>query len=199
MNRTWASTSTVIGGARPQHPNSLQSKRTDARRLRELAGGLALSGKNFMWVIRHAGAGSDAATDAQPGWKPDGVAELMAPPGGRGFIIRGWAPQTLILSHPAVGAVLTHCGWGSVVEGLQFGHPLIMLPLAGDQGPNARLMEGRKVGMQVPRNESDGSFTREDVAATVQAVAMEEDGSRVFTANAKTMQEIVADSACHER
>ena len=74
-----------------------------------------------------------------------------------------------------------------------------MLPIFGDQGPNARLMEGRKVGVQVPRNENDGSFDRDGVATAVRTVAVEEESRRIFAANAKKMQEIVEDSGCHER
>uniref|UniRef100_A0A453H5R3 Glycosyltransferase n=1 Tax=Aegilops tauschii subsp. strangulata TaxID=200361 RepID=A0A453H5R3_AEGTS len=161
-----------------------------AEQVHELALGLELAGAPFLWALR----------------KPSGVQDAdILPPGfeertcGRGLVVTGWVPQISVLAHGAVAAFLTHCGWNSTIEGLLFGHPLIMLPISSDQGPNARLMEGRKVGMQVPRNESDGSFTREDVAETVRAVAMEEDGRRVFTANAKKMQETVADSACHER
>ncbi|XP_048573177.1 putative UDP-rhamnose:rhamnosyltransferase 1 [Triticum urartu] len=161
-----------------------------AEQVHELALGLELSGARFLWALR----------------KPSGVPDAdILPPGfeertrDRGLVVTGWVPQISVLAHDAVAAFLTHCGWNSTIEGLLFGHPLIMLPISSDQGPNARLMEGRKVGMQVPRNESDGSFTREDVAAMVRAVAVEEDGRRVFTANAKKMQEIVADGACHER
>lgn len=161
-----------------------------AEQVHELALGLELSGASFLWALR----------------KPSGVPDAgILPPGfeertrGRGLVVTRWVPQISVLAHGAVGAFLTHCGWNSTIEGLLFGHPLIMLPISSDQGPNARLMEGRKVGMQVPRNESDGSFNREDVAATVRAVAVEEDGRRVFTTNAKEMQEIVADGTCHER
>jgi hypothetical protein len=73
-----------------------------------------------------------------------------------------------------------------------------MLPIAGDQGPNARLMEERKVGVLVPRNDKDGSFSRDDVAGAVRAVVVE-DGGRVFAASAKKLQEIVATRECHER
>jgi hypothetical protein len=60
-------------------------------------------------------------------------------------------------------------------------------------------MEGRQVGVQVRRNENDGSFDRDGVAAAVRAVAVEEESRMIFVANAKKMQEIVADSEVHER
>jgi hypothetical protein len=53
--------------------------------------------------------------------------------------------------------------------------------------------------VQVARNENDGSFDRDGVAKAVRAVAVEEESRRVFVANAKKMQEIVADSEVHER
>ncbi|PQQ08352.1 UDP-glucose flavonoid 3-O-glucosyltransferase 7-like isoform X2 [Prunus yedoensis var. nudiflora] len=32
----------------------------------------------------------------------------------KGLLIRGWAPQVLILEHQAMGAFVTHCGWNSI-------------------------------------------------------------------------------------
>uniref|UniRef100_A0ACD5ZZJ6 Uncharacterized protein n=1 Tax=Avena sativa TaxID=4498 RepID=A0ACD5ZZJ6_AVESA len=161
-----------------------------AEQVHELALGLELAGTRFLWALRKPSGVTDADV------LPPGFEERMR---DRGLVVTGWVPQISVLAHGAVGAFLTHCGWNSTIEGLLFGHPLIMLPIFGDQGPNARLMEGRKVGVQVARNENDGSFNREDVAAAVQAVAVEEETRRIFVANARKMQEIVADSQCHER
>nr|DAD31562.1 TPA_asm: hypothetical protein HUJ06_010413 [Nelumbo nucifera] len=59
---------------------------------------------------------------------------------GRGLVIRGWAPQVLILRHRAVGLYLTHCGWNSVLEALVAGVPMLVWPIGADQFPNAKLL-----------------------------------------------------------
>jgi hypothetical protein len=58
-----------------------------------------------------------------------------------------------------------------------------MLPIFGDQWPNARAMEGRKVGVQVARDEDDGSFDRHGIAGAVRAVMLEEESREVFICN----------------
>ncbi|XP_015690032.2 UDP-glycosyltransferase 91B1-like [Oryza brachyantha] len=158
--------------------------------LRELAHGLDLAGTRFVWALR-----KPAGVDHGDSILPEGFVERT---GERGLVITRWAPQVSILAHAAVCAFLTHCGWGSAVEGLQFGHPLIMLPIASDQGPNAQFLEGRKVGVAVPRNRKDGSFDRSGVAGAVRAVVVEEEG-KTFAANARKLQEIVADREHDER
>uniref|UniRef100_J3LRX9 Uncharacterized protein n=1 Tax=Oryza brachyantha TaxID=4533 RepID=J3LRX9_ORYBR len=158
-------------------------------KVHELALGLELAGTRFLWALRKPAGVSDADL------LPAGFRERT---GGRGLVATRWVPQLSILAHAAVGAFLTHCGWSSTIEGLMFGRPLIMLPISGDQGPNARLIQAKKAGLQVPRNDGDGSFDREGVAAVVRAVAVAEESRRVFRANAKKLQEIVADMACHD-
>jgi hypothetical protein len=158
----------------------------------ELGLGLELAGTGFLWALRKPAS-------------PDGDGEDLLPPGfqertqGRGLVTTGWVPQVSILAHAAVGAFLTHCGQSSFVEGLLFGRPLVLLPIFGDQGPNARLLEGKKVGLQVARDEGDGSFDRHAVASAVRAVMVEEETRGVYVANALKAQEIVANRELHER
>ncbi|KAL0671365.1 hypothetical protein Bca4012_034069 [Brassica carinata] len=101
--------------------------------LKELGLGLEESQRPFIWVIR--------------GWeKYNELAEWLLETSfeerikERGFLIKGWSPQILILSHPAVGGFLTHCGWNSTLEGITSGVPLITWPLFGDQFCNQKLV-----------------------------------------------------------
>ena len=52
----------------------------------------------------------------------------------------GWAPQTDILGHPAIGVFVSHCGWNSVLESLWFGVPLVAWPMYAEQQLNAFLL-----------------------------------------------------------
>lgn len=153
--------------------------------LHELALGLELSQLPFLWALR----------------KP---AAEMLPTGfegrtrGCGRVAVGWVPQVEVLAHAAVGGFLTHCGWSSIVEGLQFGRPLVLLPVFGDQGLNARAMGEKKVGLEVERGEEDGAFTREGVARAVRVVMMEQEGEAI-RANARVMREIFGDKERQQR
>lgn len=100
----------------------------------ELGLGLEASNKPFIWVVR----GSNQLEELEK-WIAENRFEERTK--GRSLLIRGWAPQTLILSHPAVGGFLTHCGWNSTLEGICAGVPLITWPLFGDQFLNEKLVE----------------------------------------------------------
>ncbi|XVF36317.1 hypothetical protein REPUB_Repub19eG0047800 [Reevesia pubescens] len=87
----------------------------------------------FIWVVREA----DSTKDTK--WLPERFEEKMRD-GNKGFIIRGWAPQTMILDHPATGGFLTHCGWNSILESITLGVPMVTWPLTGEQFFNEQLM-----------------------------------------------------------
>ncbi|BAS79491.1 putative UDP-rhamnose:rhamnosyltransferase 1 [Oryza sativa Japonica Group] len=164
-----------------------------AEQRRELALGLELSGAPFLWALRKPHGGDDDG-----GLLPPGFEERTR---GRGMVKTEWVPQLKILAHAAVGAFLTHCGHSSVIEGLRFGHPLVMLPLFLDQFTNASYLEGaRGVGVQVARDgEHGGAFDRDGVAAAVRAAVVDEESKKALAANAGKMGEVVADTECHER
>ncbi|EEB89769.1 hypothetical protein MPER_12101 [Moniliophthora perniciosa FA553] len=51
-----------------------------------------------------------------------------------------WSPQERILTHPATGWFLTHGGWNSVQEALEYKVPLIFWPFGADQPLNSALI-----------------------------------------------------------
>ncbi|XLR48560.1 hypothetical protein S83_033220 [Arachis hypogaea] len=107
--------------------------------------GLALeeSKRPFIWVIRE---GSQLKRLEK--WiKEDGFEERIK---DESLIIRGWAPQLLILSHPSIGGFLTHCGWNSNLEAICAGVPMLTWPLFADQFLNEKLVvKVLKVGVKV--------------------------------------------------
>ncbi|XP_054800303.1 UDP-glycosyltransferase 73C25-like [Prosopis cineraria] len=116
--------------------------------LAQLALALEASEKPFIWVIR----GGNRLEELESWIKEDGFEERME---GRGLLIRGWAPQVLILSHSAIGGFITHCGWNSTLEGISAGVPMVTWPLFADQFLNEKLVcqvlrIGVSIGVEAP-------------------------------------------------
>ncbi|KAJ0966268.1 hypothetical protein J5N97_027406 [Dioscorea zingiberensis] len=137
--------------------------------LHELALGLEMSELHFLWALRKP-------VEFVGEVLPEGFEERTRE---RGVVTMGWVSQLDVLGHLAVGGFLTHCGWSSVIEGLHFGHPLVMLPLSVDQDINTRMVEGRGVGVEVKRKDEDGSFDREAVASALRFVMVEDEGKEL--------------------
>ena len=68
----------------------------------------------------------------------------------KGLVIRGWAPQILILGHGSIEGFVTHCGWNSILEGVTAGLPFVTWPLFAEQFYNERLIvDVLKIGVPV--------------------------------------------------
>ncbi|KAK4481119.1 hypothetical protein RD792_011993 [Penstemon davidsonii] len=108
--------------------------RLSASQFIELALGLEESSHPFILVVKTLGEDSE---EIEKWIVEDGFEERIKK---RGLLIRGWAPQVLILSHSAVGGFLTHCGWNSTLEGICSGLPMITWPMFGEQFLNEKLL-----------------------------------------------------------
>ncbi|KAL1815908.1 hypothetical protein ACET3Z_018482 [Daucus carota] len=104
-----------------------------ASQLKELGLGLEASNRPFIWVIR----GGQKSRELEKWIEEENFEERTK---GRGFLLRGWAPQLLILSHSSIGGFLTHCGWNSTLEGVSAGKPIIACPLFAEQFINEKLV-----------------------------------------------------------
>ena len=129
--------------------------------MNELASGIEKSGLPFIWVVK---------TKDDPI-----ITGFESRVSGRGLVWANWAPQKQILAHPSIGGFLTHCGWSSVIEALGLGRVLILFPGASsDLGLVARLLEDKRVGLEVLRDNRDGSFTSDSVSELVRQFMVEE-------------------------
>ncbi|CAI9762726.1 unnamed protein product [Fraxinus pennsylvanica] len=72
------------------------------KQLHEIAKGLKISGQKFIWAVRKG----KNQEDEKENWLREGLEERTK---DKGLIIRGWAPQLLILENKAVGGFVTLC------------------------------------------------------------------------------------------
>ncbi|GJN34367.1 hypothetical protein PR202_gb23020 [Eleusine coracana subsp. coracana] len=136
----------------------------------EVAEGLYNCGKPFLWVVRAS------ETSKIPENFTDKVKER------RGLVVT-WSPQLEVLTHPAVGCFVTHCGWNSTTEGLSLGVAMVAMPQWSDQPMNAKYVEDVwRVGVRVQSDE-EGVVRKEEVERCVREV-MEGEKSMEYRQNA---------------
>ncbi|KAG7016100.1 UDP-glycosyltransferase 83A1, partial [Cucurbita argyrosperma subsp. argyrosperma] len=132
----------------------------------EIAMGMELTERPFMWVVRQ---GTEHQLPA--GFK-----------GGKGKIV-SWVSQQKVLNHPSVGIFMSHCGWNSVIEGVSSGLPFLCWPYVGDHFLNMKYVtEIWKVGIGFER-EVNGVVSRWEIKKKVELVGGDEemkDRSRVL-------------------
>ncbi|TXG64260.1 hypothetical protein EZV62_011254 [Acer yangbiense] len=157
-------------------------------RLMEIAMGLEASGQDFIWVVRKDKKHEDGNEED---WLPEGFEKRMA---GKGLIIKGWAPQVLILEHEAVGGFVTHCGWNSALEGITAGLPMVTWPMSAEQPFNEKLMtEVLKIGVSVGVQESVrlvGEFVKREAIEKAVKEVMVGDKAGEMRCRAKALGEM---------
>ncbi|XVE66799.1 hypothetical protein DITRI_Ditri08aG0108300 [Diplodiscus trichospermus] len=165
-------------------PNSVlyicfgSSFRFSAAQLKEIAMGLEASAQNFIWVVRKV---NNEDTEDR---LPEGFEARIE---GKGLIIRGWAPQVLILDHEAVGGFMTHCGWNSTIESITAGVPMVTWPLFAEQFSNEKLvLDVLKIGVSVGAKEwsrwaedSKSKLTKEDIQWAVTRLMVGEEAEKM--------------------
>jgi len=123
----------------------------DQNQFNELALGLDLTNRTFLWVIRE-----DNKMEYPTEFK-----------GHKGKIV-SWAPQQKVLSHPAIACFVTHCGWNSTMEGLSNGVPFLCWPYFGDQLSNkTHICDELKVGLGIEKDKC-GVVSREELKNKVE-------------------------------
>ncbi|CAJ1947102.1 unnamed protein product [Sphenostylis stenocarpa] len=154
----------------------------DQNQFNELALGLDLTNRPFLWVVREN--------------------NRMAYPnefqGHKGKIV-SWAPQQKVLSHPAVACFLTHCGWNSIMEGLSNGVPFLCWPYFADQLHNkTHICDELKAGLGLDKDQS-GLVSRKELKTKVEQFFDDENiKSRSVVLKEKVMNNIAKGGSSYE-
>nr|KYP42144.1 Anthocyanidin 3-O-glucosyltransferase 5 [Cajanus cajan] len=168
--------------------------------IKEMALGLELSGKKFVWAVRPpitkagnehyftAGEKSETGTTVASNPFPEEFYRVQS----NGLVITDWAPQMDILKHPSIGAFVSHCGWNSVIESVSCGVPIIGWPLYAEQMMNATML-AEEVGnsIRVKVSPSTNMVGKEELAKVIRKIMdMDDKEGCVIRAKAKELKRL---------
>lgn len=131
-------------------------------------------------------------------WSLPEDVQRFVPERSERFHIEKWLPQSALLYHPKVTAVITHCGWSAVHECVAGAKPVLPLPFQADQPFNAELLLKNGMGARLaPTPEAnvdhsggsaykEGSLTAEQVEAAVREVL----GNRSYQQRAEKLRAV---------
>ncbi|XVF16737.1 hypothetical protein REPUB_Repub10bG0057900 [Reevesia pubescens] len=138
----------------------------DPIQFQELALGLELSNRPFLWVVR---------PDLTEGTESGDLftKEFKERVASQGKMV-DWAPQRAVLAHPSIACFLSHCGWNSTVEGVSNGVPFLCWPYFADQFVNeSYICDIWKVGLNFKRDERE-IITKEEIKSKVEQLLNDE-------------------------
>ncbi|XP_059316110.1 solanidine UDP-glucose glucosyltransferase 1-like [Lycium ferocissimum] len=187
----WKESDDCLSWLEDQDPNSVlfvcfgSSTRFSNDQLREITLALKEANCPFVLVVKEQQDHHDGNSNKE-----------MLNKNGKCFIIKGWAPQVIILKHRAIGGFMTHCGWNSILEALTLGVPLITWPLFSEQFHNANLLEQLGLAIRVGADMWNSGFivscpviSREKIESAVKRLMCDSEDSRKIRANVKLMVE----------
>ncbi|KAL0349281.1 UNVERIFIED_CONTAM: UDP-glycosyltransferase 86A1 [Sesamum angustifolium] len=154
----------------------------------EIACGLLIARVNFVWVLPLELLNSSDETNVLP-------PGFMANTEDNGLIIP-WSNQRAVLSNPAIGEFLTHCGWNSLLESIWYGVPVICHPFFSDQPFNRNMVvDDWKVGINLCEKEP---ISKERVAETINSLMTGTASGNLIKQNMKKMSKIVHDAVAKD-
>ncbi|KAK4484386.1 hypothetical protein RD792_006965 [Penstemon davidsonii] len=140
----------------------------DENQVKEIAIALERSGHRFLWSLRKPPTKhkfeSPGEYEHPEEILPEGFFQRTW---GIGKVI-GWAPQVAVLSHPAVGGFVSHCGWNSTLESVWCGVPMAAWPIYAEQQMNAfELVKDIGVAVEI---KMDYKKSRDHVIVTAEEI-----------------------------
>ncbi|KAJ4897577.1 UDP-glycosyltransferase 71B2 [Raphanus sativus] len=137
---------------------------------KEIAIALERTGYRFIWCLRRAApTGPPREFTNLEEILPEGFLERTVEIGK----VISWAPQRAVLSSPAIGGFVSHCGWNSILESVWFGVPVATLPLYAEQQLNAfEMVEEMGLAVEI-RNHFQGEYMAA-AETTTELIAAEE-------------------------
>lgn len=161
----------------------------DQTQFQELAMGLELTNRPFLWVVRQDI--TDKADEAYPNGFRERVKNCAK--------MVNWAPQQEVLSHPSVACFLTHCGWNSTIEGISNGVPFLCWPYFADQFLNrSYICEQWKIGVGLDKDES-GIIRQDEIRDKVEVLLGDESYKRrTSDLQAKTKSSVAIGGSSHK-
>ena len=158
------------------------------KQIKEMALGLELSGKKFVWSLRPPSTKNGADHYLTAGEENETTHASKLEPSNsfphefyriqsNGIVVMDWAPQLDILKHPSIGGFVSHCGWNSVIESVSCGVPIVAWPLFADQRMNAAMLEEEKVSIAIRLNVTMSTKVvgREDIAKAIRKIMDKDD------------------------
>ncbi|KAG2559984.1 hypothetical protein PVAP13_8KG032500 [Panicum virgatum] len=142
----------------------------------EIVGGLRQCGRPYLLVVRRDGL---ADYDDESG-------DLEKNTQSKGMVV-DWGNQLEVLSHPAVGCFVSHCGWNSTMEAMVSGVPIIGAPNMFDQPTNMLFIEEWELGIKAESN-SGGVLMGTELARCIELVMGEGAKAMAIREKAKALR-----------